>query len=217
MHLTDCFIEVVAYVAHFKRSVAREQPAYEQVRADVVRLLKASEDRVKKDAFSQEDYDQARFMVCAWTDETILGSEWEYKSQWQTEQLQRLYYSTVDAGEQVFTRLNALGPHQREVKEVYYLCLSLGFMGRYIHKGDEYLLQQVQTSLLRELLGSSVGIPSLEKAELFPEALRGEEIELDPSNGGRTPSMFTLVCLAGPLVLLLVLFSIYGFSLSLIG
>jgi len=217
MHLTDCFIELVAYIVYFKRSVSREQPAYDQVRADVLRLLTASEDCVKKDAFSQDDYDQARFMVCAWADEAILASEWEHKSQWQKEQLQRLYYSTVNAGEDVFNRLNTLGPHQREAKEVYYLCLALGFMGRYIHKGDEYLLQQVQSSLLRELLGSSVGLPSLEKAELFPEAVPGEEVDLGPSNGKSPPTLFTLVCLAGPLVLLLVLFSIYRFSLSLIG
>lgn len=210
-------MELIAYVVYFKRTVDTRQPAYDQVKADVLRLLTQSEDCLKKGVFSEDDYDQARFMVCAWVDEMILASAWQNKGQWQKEQLQRHYYNTADAGEEAFNRLNALGPHQRDVKEVYYLCLALGFMGRYIHKGDEYLLEQVKSSLLRELLGSSVGLPSLDKGDLFPEAFPSEEVELGSSAGRLAFSPFALLCLAGPLVLMLLLFLIYHFALNAVG
>lgn len=217
MHLTDCFMELVAYIAYFKRTAGTQQTPYDQVKADVHRLLAQSEGNVKKGLFSQDDYDQARFMVCAWVDEVILGSEWKYKSQWQKEQLQRLHYNTADAGEEAFNRLNVLGPHQREVREVYYLCLALGFMGRYINKGDEYLLDQVKTSNLKLLLGSSMGLPSLEGIELFPEVFPAEVGEISPSKRRFQVSPFTLLCIAGPPVLMVVLFFIYRFALSGIG
>ena len=210
MHLTDCFMQLVAYIVYFKRTVGTQQPAYDQVKGDVLRLLNQSEDSMKKGAFSQEDYDQARFMICAWVDEMILSSPWQHKGQW-------LYYHTTDAGEEAFNRLNVLGPHQREVREVYYLCLALGFMGRYIHEGDEFLLDQVKASLLRELLGSSVGLPSLEKKELFPEASPSGETAIDPQTGRSPVSLFTLVCLAAPLALLLVLFLVYQIALHAVG
>jgi len=214
MHLTDCFINLVAYVAYFLKTPSSKQPPFEQVKADVLRLLNQSEECVKKGWVTPEDYDLARFMICAWVDESILNSTWNQKGQWQRETLQRLYYQTLDAGEEVFERLNTLGPHQRDVREIYYLCLALGFMGRYHHKGDEYLLEQLKTSNLKLLLGSSVGLPSLERTDLFPESYPIEKADIGPQRQTFRFSPFTIVCLAGPLVLFGLLFFIYRFSLN---
>jgi type VI secretion system protein ImpK len=207
-------MELVAYVAYFLKTAAKKQPPFEQVKADILRLLTKSEECVRKGLFSQEDYDQARFMICAWIDEAILGSSWDHKNLWQREQLQRLYYNTTEAGEEVFERLNALGLHQREIRELYYICLTLGFKGRFIHQGDEYLLEQLKASNLKLLLGSSVGIPSLERAELFPESYPVESFELGPQKQKLRFSVFTLIGLAGPVFLFGLLFLIYRFSLS---
>jgi type VI secretion system protein ImpK len=215
MHLTDCFMELVAYVAYFLKKASSKQAPYDQVKADVLRLLTQSEGCVKKGLYSQEDYDLARFAICAWVDEAILSSPWVHKTQWQREQLQRIFYHMVEAGEVFYERLNALGLHQREVREVYYLCLALGFMGRYCKKGDEYLLDQLKTSNLKLLMGSSVGIPSLERAELFPEAFPIESAEFGPQKRRFRFSAFTLVCLVGPVVLFGMLF--FGYWLFLSG
>jgi len=201
MHLTDCFIDLMAYVAYFMKSAALKHPPYEQVKADISRLLSQSENCLKKGLFPQEDYDLARFAICAWVDEAILNSPWNHKNLWQREQLQRTYYHTTEAGEDFFERLNALGFHQREVREVYYLCLALGFMGRYCHPGDEVLLSQLKTSNLRMLMGSSVGLPSLDRIELFPEAYSHEAAAIGPKNRRFHFSLFTLLWLAGPILL----------------
>jgi type VI secretion system protein ImpK len=160
MHLSDCFMPLIAYTSYFLKAADRRQPSYEQVKADVQRLLGQSEGWVKKGLFSQEDYDSARFGVCAWVDEAILSSAWSQKGQWQKEQLQRIYYQTTDAGEEFFEKLNGLELHQREVREVYYLCLALGFAGRFCKPGDETLLDQLKSSNLKILMGRSVGLPA---------------------------------------------------------
>jgi len=118
MRLTDCFIDVIAYVAYFLKTVASKQPPFDQVKADIQRLMGETEESRRQGAFSQEDYDLARFAICAWVDEVILGSSWNERNKWQGEQLQRLYYQTSDAGEMFFDRLNAIGPHQRDVREI---------------------------------------------------------------------------------------------------
>lgn len=214
MRLTDCFMELVAYVAYFIRGVSRRQPPYDEVRANILRLLSQSEACLKDGLVSQEDFDLARFAICAWVDEAILNSPWQEKSTWQTEQLQRLYYQTTEAGEEYFDRLNNLGPHQREVREVYYLCLAIGFRGRYIHEGDEFLLQQLKTSNLKLIMGTSVGLPSLDRGELFPEAYPAavEEMATKPKKF-RFPAL-TLACLIGPIVFFVLLFWIYRFVLD---
>ena len=214
MHLTDCFMDVVAYVVYFQKSAHVKQPPYEQVKADITRLLTQSEQCIQKGSFSQEDYDQARFVICAWVDETILASNWNQKNNWQKEQLQRIYYNTTGAGEEVFERLNNLGLHQREVREVYYLCLTLGFKGRYCKGGDEFLLEQLKISNLKFLMGSSVGLLSLERGELFPEAYPVQAAEITPQKQKFKFSVLTISGIAAPVILFGLLFLIYHFTLS---
>jgi len=214
MHLTDSFMELMAYVAYFVKTGAVKQPPYDQVKSDVLRLLTKSEECVTKGWFSKEDYDQARFVICAWVDESILASAWQHRGQWQREQLQRLYYNTTEAGEEVFDRLNALGYHQKEVRELYYLCLSLGLKGRFLKPEDEYLLDQLKTSNLKLLLGSSVGVPSLERTDLFRESYPAESVDLGTQRRKFRFSIFTLIGLAGPVLLFGLLFLVYHFSLN---
>lgn len=217
MHLTDCFMELVAYVAYFKKTVDIKQPLFEQVRAHITRLLKQSDDCLRKGLFPQEDCDLARFAICALVDEAILSSSWRQKNQWQSEQLQLIYYNIANAGEEFFERLNKLGLHQRDVREVYYLCLALGFMGRYCNKGDEYLLEQLKSSNLKILTGNSVGIPSLEKADLFPEAYSAGAVDLGPKKQKFPFSLFNLFVLAAPVLLFGLLFFIYKIILNEAG
>ena len=217
MRLTDIFMDLLAYVTYFNKSVAVKQPSFDQVKADVTRLMSDIEIRVGQSGITPDDYDLARFAVVAWVDETLLSSQWQDKDHWQKESLQRLYYQTADAGELFFERLNAVGPHQRDVREVYYLCLAMGFKGRYIHEGDDFLLDQLKTSNLKLLTGTSVGIPSLESGNFFPEAYPVETEVSAPSRAGRRFSRFTLIGLAFPVVLFAGLFIIYTFILGHIG
>ena len=217
MRLTDIFIELLAYVTYFNKSVAVKQPSYDRVKADITRLMSDIEIRTGQSNITPDDYDLARFAVVAWVDETLLSSEWQDKDRWQKESLQRLYYQTADAGELFFDRLNAIGPHQRDVREVYYLCLAMGFKGRYIHEGDDYLLDQLKTSNLKLLTGTSVGIPTLEKGNFFPKALPVDAEALIPSKSGPRFSKSTLIGLAVPVVLFVGLFVIYSFILGHLG
>lgn len=210
-------MQLIAYVVIFQSNVATRQPDCEQVKADVQRLLAQSEKNARAGSFSSEDYDQARFMVCAWVDEVFLGSSWNQKNLWQREQLQRTYYNTTDAGVEVFERLNSLGFHQKDIREVYYLCLSLGFKGRFIHQGDEFLLEQLKISNLKILTGSSVGVPTLDNLELFPEALPVQSVEISPQRAPFRFTTMTLVALISPVALFGVLYLIYHFALNSIA
>lgn len=217
MHLTDCFLELIAYVVYFRKTASMKQMPYEQVKTNILRLLSQSEQGIEKGHFAKEDYDQARFAVCAWVDETILASNWDQKSKWQRELLQRIYFNTTEAGEEFFERLNNLGPHQKEVREVYYLCLSLGFKGRYFKPGDDFMLDQLKTSNLKFLMGGAGGLPSLETSELFPESYPQEKAQIAPQKRKLSFSVFTILGIAAPVALFGLLFLIYYLTLGSIG
>ena len=214
MHLSDCFMETMAYVTYLLKTVESKKPPYEEVKSKIRELLSESEACLACGSFTKEDYQQAHFAICAWVDEAILGSAWDKRSFWLKDQLQRLHYNTTAAGEEFFDRLNRIGLHQREVREVYYLCLALGFTGQYCHKNDEYQLEQIKTSNLKLLLGSSVGLPSLERADLFPEAYPSGTTEIGKQKIRMGSRLVTAFCLAGPVLLFCILYGIYRFTLG---
>jgi len=217
MRLRDCFAELIAYVAYFIHSKNRDSFSFEQVQADVQRLLAETESAMRGGGIDVEEYDEARFAVCAWVDEALLSSTWSGRTEWQKNSLQRKYFHTSDAGQEFFERLNRLGMQQRDAREIYYLCLAMGFKGRYHQDGDEPLLEQLKTSNLKFLLGSSVGLPALDRTELFPEAYPVEGTEKAVVQGRRFLSPAALTALLAPLVLFGGLFLIYRFILHNIG
>jgi len=214
MRLSDCFIKLIAYIAYFLKNVDKKQPGYEQVKNEVLRLLSETEEFLRQNIFAEAEYDMARFAVCAWVDEAILTSSWREKSKWQRETLQFRYYGTADAGEDFFNKLNILGLHQRDVREVYYLCLAMGFKGRYHDEKDKYLLEQVKASNLKLLFGSSLGPPSLDRGELFPEAYITDTREMGKQKGDSRLTPLNLLGFGIPLLLFIILFFIFSFILG---
>lgn len=217
MRLRDCFAELIAYVAYFIKSKDINNLSFGQVQSEVQRLLSETESTMRREGLGAEEYNEARFAVCAWVDEALLSSAWAGKNEWQRDSLQRKYFQTADAGQEFFERLNNLGQQMRDAREIYYLCLAMGFKGRYHQEGDTPLLEQLKTSNLKFLLGSSVGLPALDRTELFPEAYPIEGVELaTPARKG----IFTaasITALIAPLVLFGGLFLIYSFILNNIG
>ena len=212
MRLIDNFMPLISYVVVLRQNVAAVQPPFQQVKGDLQRLLGQSEACLKRGEVPPGDFDQARFIVCAWVDESILGSAWQERGQWQRETLQLSYYNTSDAGVEAFERLNQLGFDQKEVREVYYVCLSLGFKGRFINQGDEFLLDQLRSSNLKIITGGGGGASSLTQGELFPEAYPAQAAEI-PQAKARFP-IPVLAALAAPVALFAILFLIYYFSLG---
>lgn len=217
MRIVDSFMELLAYVAYFQKTVAARQPAFEQVKADIDRLASKADADLQRKSILKEDGDHAKFAIFAWIDEVILSSAWNQKEQWQRQQLQRTHFQTTDAGELFFERLNTLGPHQSNVREVYYLCLAMGFSGRYVHEGDDFLLEQLKTSNLKVLTGSSLGLPALDKGQLFAEAYPRQTVQLKPQQRERRIFPIILLGIGSPIVLYVALFLIYRFILNNIG
>ncbi len=211
--LSDCFWETIVYGLYFPRKIRKENPSVEEVRREVLGLLEGSARCAQEAGLAQGDYELARFAVCAWLDELILNSDWSQKNEWQKELLQKRFYQTTKAGEEFFEKLNTLGPHQQEVREIFYLCLALGFKGRYCRPEDAYLLEQLKLSHLKLLLGSSVGLPKLSGAVLFPEAYQRREVPTGkPAKGGPSPLFWGL--LAAPVVLFVALYFVFSFVLG---
>ena len=216
MRLSDCFTDIMAYTILLQKKQGLEKISFDQANTTMERLNRESEALFERSDATREDYDLARFGVFAWVDETIMSGAWEGRLQWQGEQLQRRYFQTSDAGELFFQKLNTIGPHQNHVREVYYICLAMGFTGQYCNPGDDMLLDQLKTSNLKLLTGSSVDLPAMDRITLFPDAYVTDHEKAENAAEKRF-SIWTIAAFLAPVCLYGVLFLIYKFVLNNIG
>lgn len=213
--LLDCFVDLFAYAALFKKNCVLTQPPFEQVNGDIRRLMQACAQKMVTAGIDPRGFDDARFALCAWIDETIMNSPWQHRAAWQRALLQSEYYNTVNAGAEFYDRMNQLGPDQNDVREIYYLCLGLGFAGRYSVEGDEFLLDQLKKSSLRSLIGQVLEPVSYARGTLCETAYRvpAGEVAAAPTSTGMNAKL-KLMLIALPPALVLVLFVIFFFVLN---
>lgn len=83
---------------------------------------------------SEESISEVKYAITALVDETVLSIEGICRDYWIKRPLQIDYYGDNIAGTEFFNRLQKLllqPEKKKDVLEIYYLCLSLGFEGRY--------------------------------------------------------------------------------------
>lgn len=105
-------------------------------------LFERFESEARTNAIDNEKIKLAKFALVAFLDETIISSAWNQKEQWLSEPMQIQLFDTFNAGEEFFTHLITLRERSsanKDILEIYYLCLALGFKGRYQLQSPENL------------------------------------------------------------------------------
>lgn len=149
----------------------------EAVRKQIYDLLDQCEEAAKEAGVPAEDIEHAKFAVVAFIDETILSSDWQGTDEWMKTPIQLELYDQFDAGEVFFDRLQELQEDPEfnaGVMEVYYLCMTLGFKGKY---------QLQQQEKLREIIDSTAEIlaevPETRTEEMAPHAQPQDQTETE--------------------------------------
>ncbi|HLM97816.1 MAG TPA: DotU family type IV/VI secretion system protein [Bryobacteraceae bacterium] len=112
-------------------------------RTHMKEALKAADQEGRKRGYNADTIKFAVFAVVAFLDESILNSRNPLFADWPRKPLQEELFGTHMAGEVYFQNLQKLlgqtdSPELADLLEVYYLCILLGFAGRYSvgNKGD---------------------------------------------------------------------------------
>lgn len=137
-------------------------------------MLDRIEGRLRDAGLAQSDVADVVFALVAFLDESIVRSEWEHKNEWRSSPMQFKRFGRDDAGEEFFARLAALRAERSvraDVLQIYYLCLTLGFKGRYA------LLPEREWEALRADVGAQLRrLDGRERTPLAPHARAGEEL-----------------------------------------
>ena len=140
----------------------------EPLRQRMQDMLDRIEERLRDAGLAQSDISDVVFALVAFLDESIIRSEWQHKTEWRASPLQFDRFGRDDAGEEFFTRLTAIRAERTvraDVLQIYFLCLTLGFKGKYalLAKNEwESLRAQVGAQLRR--LDGREGVAPLGRA-----------------------------------------------------
>jgi len=208
MRLVDCFIPVLAVVRRFVDApgddagtlAARLQPMLAAAQHDALAL-----------GASDEDVRSALFAVAAWVDEALLTCDWPAAEGWQRLLLQRHFFGVSNAGVAFFERLAQLGDGHADATEVYLLCLSMGFKGRFGHGGEASELADIRVRAMRRVLAQASADGMSEAATLVFPGVKSEGPA--PGPGPRRsrwlPSRLSLTVLGLSVSTLLVLYLVF--------
>jgi len=96
--------------------------------------IKNFENRTLQKGVSRNQVDIAKHFLCSLIDETVLNTPWGNSSDWANNSLSSLFFKEVWGGEKFFQILDHLKQQPAQylnLLEFAYLCLNLGFEGKY--------------------------------------------------------------------------------------
>jgi type VI secretion system protein ImpK len=106
----------------------------EGLRRQCAQEIRSFEDRSKRAGVPDADVLAARYALCTVIDEAVLNTPWGAQSGWAGQSLLVTFHREAQGGDKFFQILDRLlGEPQRYLPllELWYVCLSLGFEGRY--------------------------------------------------------------------------------------
>ena len=169
--------------------------------------LKAATNQSLAVGYNADDARFATFAVVAFLDESVLNSQNPIFADWLRQPLQEELFGTHIAGEVFFQHLQQLlgksdSQDLGDLLEVYYLCMLLGFRGKY-SAGDRGGLNQIMNMTAEKIHRIRGRFAGLSPAWMLPqETLRGR---IDP--WVRKLTWIAAVC-AGVMLILFVVYKL---------
>ena len=193
------------------RSSRQVVPDAQLFRQQFIDTLKLAQEQSRARGYTDEETRDGRFSVVAFLDETVLNLRTPVFADWVRKPLQEELFGTHTGGELFFQKIDSLmrqpdSQHLADVLEVYLLCLTLGYAGKYSVSGRG------------ELMGFKQDIASR------ISRIRGPEKEISPR--WRPQAAVQLSSVGDPwlkpllyaaisfFVLVILLFAVYKFSLQ---
>ncbi len=167
------------------------------------------ERRAQAEGIPPETIYIARYALCSTIDEFVMATPWGAQSNWSRQSLLSLFHKETFGGEKFFRLLNKLeqdAARNLDLLELFYLCLALGFRGRYAVSNDGINeLERVRENLYHVIRNH--------RGE-YETGLSPHWEGLDKHATARGPLVPAWLAACIAILLLVGLFSLWRFSLS---
>lgn len=110
------------------------QADIDALRRQTTQEIRAFEDRARAAGLPPEDILAARYALCTVIDEAVMNTPWGAQSGWSSQSLLVTFHKEAAGGEkffQVLERVSGEASRYVSLLELLYVCLALGFEGKY--------------------------------------------------------------------------------------
>ena len=137
----------------------------ESFRQHIREAMRAATAEAQRSGYPMEDIKHAAFATVALLDESILNSQNPLFADWPRKPLQEEMFGIHVAGETFFQYAQQIlarpdSPETADLLEVYYLCLLLGYCGRYSGgaRGELQAVKDAMAVKIRRIRGAFTGL-----------------------------------------------------------
>jgi type VI secretion system protein ImpK len=149
------------------------------LRRQALEEIRRFEERAARAGVANEQVVAARYVLCATLDEAVLATPWGGQSEWSQHTLLVTLHGEAWGGEKFFDMLTRTWDQPArfiDLMELQYLCLSMGFAGRFqVQRDGPAQLAQIQHQLFQRIRAHRGSAP----AELSPH-WAGEQDKRNP-------------------------------------
>lgn len=176
-----------------------------ELRPKIKSLLEDFDRRAERYKFNHKITNEAKFALAAFVDETVLTGDFHLKEEWERFPIQLEYFQEQLAGEKFFERLQKL-LHEidktADAVEVYYVCMLLGFKGRYAVYEQDKLLR-----IMQDTANALVRVGKISKVELSPNVVINDQPPPPRKKG--LPTFAKVLALSGLALVVLIYLVMY--------
>lgn len=123
---------LLALVPQLRATLHHADPA--DLRRRMVERVAEFEENARAGGVPRQKIIAARYVLCTFIDEVVADTPWGSSGAWAERNLLQEYHDERHGGEKAFKLLERLGedvPGNADLLELFYVCLALGFEGRY--------------------------------------------------------------------------------------
>ncbi len=189
---------LLSLLAHLRNTA--NPPDQTTLRGKAVDELRRFEQRARALEVPMEQLRPAHYALCASLDDVVLDTPWGASGAWAQAPLAQTFHQEARGGERFFALLDQFRRKPETglpVLELMYLCLSLGFMGRF----RQVLRGQSEIDKIRATVHAVIAAQRPKPAEALSPAWAGLAVPLR-RRGARVP-VWVMASLAATVVCLL--------------
>lgn len=153
---------LLAIISRLFNSPHHANPA--ALKQQLVKEVKQFNIQAERAGYDRETIQDASYALCTTVDEAVQNTPWGQESGWGQQNLLSTFHQAVNGGDQFFIKLKELGQNPSKhlhLLELKYLCLALGFQGRYrIVDAGKAKLEQIR-EWLAQLIQKQKGTAEL--------------------------------------------------------
>ena len=158
--LVQAAVPLLALAGRLRGQIANAD--IENLRRQAMQEIRTFEERARRADVAAEDVLAARYALCTVLDEAVLNTPWGAQSDWSTQSLLVTFHREAAGGEkffQILERVSGEPQRYRALLELLYVCLGLGFEGKYrLDDRGAARLVEVREALYRRIEGVQEGV-----------------------------------------------------------